>query len=89
MVRAGILSPRSALIAQPDSHTHGKTASHIRKTAEELAMGVGGKVVSKKRLIRHRDGDMLGRGLGLTTGLGWSDRYVSTNSVINPSNNSN
>lgn len=42
----------------------------------EMTRGVGGKVISKTRLIRHRDGKNLGLGLGLTTGLGWSDRCV-------------
>jgi hypothetical protein len=27
-----------------------------------------------RRRTRHRDGNMLRGGLGLTTGLGWSDR---------------
>ena len=29
-----------------------------------------------KRRRRHRDGKLLRGGIGLTTGLGWSDRYV-------------
>ena len=27
------------------------------------------------RRVRHRDGKLLRGGIGLTTGLGWSDRY--------------
>ena len=27
------------------------------------------------RWVRHRDGKLLRGGIGLTTGLGWSDRY--------------
>lgn len=29
-----------------------------------------------RRRVRHRDGKLLKGGIGLTTGLGWSDRYV-------------
>lgn len=29
-----------------------------------------------RRRIRHRDGHLLRAGMGLTTGLGWSDRYT-------------
>lgn len=32
------------------------------------------------RRIRHRDGRLLRGGIGLTTGLGWSDRWASINS---------
>lgn len=28
------------------------------------------------RRVRHRDGKLLRGGIGLTTGLGWSDRYA-------------
>lgn len=35
-----------------------------------------------RRRIRHRDGRLLKEGVGLTTGLGWSDRYVDTTSRI-------
>ena len=31
-----------------------------------------------RRRQRHRDGKLLKEGLGLTTGLGWSDRCVTT-----------
>lgn len=31
-----------------------------------------------RRRTRHRDGKLLRGGIGLTTGLGWSDRYVLT-----------
>ncbi|KAG8933330.1 hypothetical protein FRC01_009816 [Tulasnella sp. 417] len=73
LVRAGVLSSRSALLASGGSKdTAGKGKSKEEKVAE-LARGVGGKVISKNRLVRHRDGKNLGLGLGLTTGLGWSD----------------
>lgn len=29
-----------------------------------------------RRQVRHRDGKLLKGGIGLTTGLGWSDRFV-------------
>lgn len=28
------------------------------------------------RRVRHRDNKLLRGGIGLTTGLGWSDRYI-------------
>lgn len=31
---------------------------------------------TERRRRRHRDGKLLREGLGLTTGLGWSDRCV-------------
>jgi hypothetical protein len=31
-----------------------------------------------RRRVRHRDGRLLRGGIGLTTGLGWSDRYADT-----------
>ncbi|KAG8907515.1 hypothetical protein FRB99_003888 [Tulasnella sp. 403] len=69
LARAGVLSTRSALIASGASKD-GKTKE---QKAAELARGIGGKVISKTRLVRHRDGNNLSLGLGLTTGLGWSD----------------
>jgi hypothetical protein len=38
-----------------------------------------------KRRHRHRDGKLLRGGIGLTTGLGWSDRYVSICSIMSQS----
>ena len=49
----------------------------------DLAKGAGNKVISRNRLVRHRDGKNLGLGLGLTTGLGWSDRFVGCPSTTN------
>lgn len=31
---------------------------------------------TERRRVRHRDGRLLRAGMGLTTGLGWSDRWV-------------
>ena len=31
---------------------------------------------TERRRVRHRDGHLLRAGMGLTTGLGWSDRLV-------------
>lgn len=35
-----------------------------------------------KRRVRHRDGRLLAGGIGLTTGLGWSDRWVLLNFAL-------
>lgn len=37
-----------------------------------------------KRRVRHRDGRLLRGGIGLTTGLGWSDRSVLLNAIRHP-----
>ena len=34
------------------------------------------------RRVRHRDGKLLRGGIGLTTGLGWSDRYLKKENVF-------
>ncbi|KAG8948438.1 hypothetical protein FRC04_009808 [Tulasnella sp. 424] len=73
LVRAGVLSSRSALLASTSGNDAEQKAKSKQEKVAELARGVGGKVISKDRLVRHRDGKTLGLGLGLTTGLGWSD----------------
>lgn len=37
-----------------------------------------------RRRVRHRDGRLLKGGIGLTTGLGWSDRFVFFSSPSAP-----
>lgn len=37
---------------------------------------------TERRRVRHRDGRLLKAGMGLTTGLGWSDRLVDCASII-------
>lgn len=32
---------------------------------------------TERRRLRHKDGRLLRAGMGLTTGLGWSDRYAT------------
>ncbi|KAG9019416.1 hypothetical protein FRB90_002568 [Tulasnella sp. 427] len=73
LVRAGVLSSRSALLASGATKVVDVKAKSKEQKVAELARGAGGKVISKNRLVRHRDGKNLGLGLGLTTGLGWSD----------------
>ncbi|KAG8965227.1 hypothetical protein FRC00_008723 [Tulasnella sp. 408] len=82
LVRAGVLSSRSAVLASGSSKDVGGKGKSKEEKVAELARGVGGKVISKNRLVRHRDGKNLGLGLGLTTGLGWSDRYGETCSFM-------
>ncbi|KAK2460710.1 hypothetical protein APHAL10511_007180 [Amanita phalloides] len=78
MVRDGLLSPHSKLLPQPGhpfspqvrssvysivSTTSNMTKSGIMKDTRDTPM----------RRHRHRDGRLLRGGIGLTTGLGWSD----------------
>ncbi|KAF8216387.1 hypothetical protein K438DRAFT_388140 [Mycena galopus ATCC 62051] len=69
MLHHGFLSPRSKLLPQ----------SLAASPAPSPAASVFPSTVSRdtrdtpKRRVRHRDGKLLRGGIGLTTGLGWSD----------------
>jgi len=81
MLRDGLLSPHSKLLPQNigsdppssplvamDGNRHGsvvsvKTKSGVFKDERDTI----------RRRVRHRDGHLLRGGIGLTTGLGWSD----------------
>lgn len=77
MLREGMLSPHSKLLGK----------SLRAPTPHDRHMSIGsttGSIMTKsgiikddrdtvKRRVRHRDGRLLREGLGLTTGLGWSD----------------
>ncbi|KAJ7252699.1 hypothetical protein B0H12DRAFT_607886 [Mycena haematopus] len=74
MLHHGFLSPHSKLLSQspaslapspapsPSSSLFPTTDPHPRDTRD-----------TPKRRVRHRDGKLLRGGIGLTTGLGWSD----------------
>ncbi|CAE6474448.1 hypothetical protein ACGC1H_006201 [Rhizoctonia solani] len=72
MLRAGLLSPRSTIITESLEPTPVAT----KLSARGEALRARGEKVWKaetRRKIRHRDGQNLRDGVGLTTGLGWSD----------------
>ncbi|PIL34648.1 hypothetical protein GSI_03427 [Ganoderma sinense ZZ0214-1] len=82
MVRDGLLSPNSKLVA---SSSRGATPLPNDRPGSSFSVAsAAGSVMTKnglfkderdtvKRRVRHRDGKLLRGGIGLTTGLGWSD----------------
>ncbi|CAE6505144.1 unnamed protein product [Rhizoctonia solani] len=75
MLRAGLLSPRSTIITEALESTP-VPARNGKLSAKGEALRARGEKVWKaeaRRKIRHRDGQNLRDGVGLTTGLGWSD----------------
>ncbi|KAG8702936.1 hypothetical protein FRC08_003158 [Ceratobasidium sp. 394] len=75
MLRAGLLSPRSTIITELMDAPPPASQSGLSARGEALRLK-GEKVwkAESRRKIRHRDGRNLRDGVGLTTGLGWSDR---------------
>ncbi|KAJ2912042.1 hypothetical protein MD484_g8366, partial [Candolleomyces efflorescens] len=81
MVRDGLLSPNSKLLpgAQSRSTTPhvaadgrpGSTMSNFSSVSKSGVMKDERDTPSRR--VRHRDGRLLRGGIGLTTGLGWSD----------------
>ncbi|KAH7337893.1 hypothetical protein B0J17DRAFT_718651 [Rhizoctonia solani] len=75
MLRAGLLSPRSTIITEALESTP-IPARNAKLSAKGEALRARGEKVWKaetRRKDRHRDGQNLRDGVGLTTGLGWSD----------------
>ncbi|CAE6443206.1 unnamed protein product [Rhizoctonia solani] len=75
MLRAGLLSPRSTIITEAMESTP-VSAANVKLSARGEALRARGEKVWKaeaRRKVRHRDGQNLRDGVGLTTGLGWSD----------------
>ncbi|CAE7209622.1 unnamed protein product [Rhizoctonia solani] len=71
MLRVGLLSPRSTIITDAL-----ETPIASKLSARGEALRARGEKVWKaeaRRKVRHRDGQNLRDGVGLTTGLGWSD----------------
>ncbi|KAF8148380.1 hypothetical protein B0H34DRAFT_802925 [Crassisporium funariophilum] len=88
MVRHGLLSPNSKLLPQETSRSStphgsgfappdGRPGSIVSVMSAASAMTKSGVVKDERdtpnRRVRHRDGRLLRGGIGLTTGLGWSD----------------
>ncbi|KAF9777429.1 hypothetical protein BJ322DRAFT_574801 [Thelephora terrestris] len=72
MLRDGLISPRSKVIAALDTST--RPGSTISTASVKTKTGLfKDHRDTLKRRRRHRDGRLLRGGIGLTTGLGWSD----------------
>ncbi|KAI8977755.1 hypothetical protein BD414DRAFT_517012 [Trametes punicea] len=81
MVKDGLLSPNSKLVQSSRNTT---PLPNNRPGSVFSMASTAGSVMTKsglfkderdtvKRRVRHRDGRLLAGGIGLTTGLGWSD----------------
>lgn len=89
MLRHGMLSPNSKLLPQSEADTTRlsiMSSSSYASNTSNLSLMSTTSTSSKhpkdardtlRRRVRHRDGKLLQGGIGLTTGLGWSDRLVS------------
>ncbi|KAH9940018.1 uncharacterized protein BXZ73DRAFT_88780 [Epithele typhae] len=81
MVRDGLLSPNSKLVASSRATTPalGERPGSVVSIASTTGSMMTKKGLFKderdttRRRVRHRDGKLLRGGIGLTTGLGWSD----------------
>ncbi|PPQ90507.1 hypothetical protein CVT25_014189 [Psilocybe cyanescens] len=83
MVRHGLLSPNSKLLPGAASRAttpmavDGRPGSIMSVASNGSMMTKSGIIKDERdtpmRRVRHRDGKMLRGGIGLTTGLGWSD----------------
>ncbi|KAG6901171.1 hypothetical protein C0995_016084 [Termitomyces sp. Mi166 len=71
MMRHGLLSPQSRLITQPSARD--SVVSLASSTTSKSSRPLKDARDTVKRRVRHRDGRLLRGGIGLTTGLGWSD----------------
>ncbi|KAG8786187.1 hypothetical protein FRC15_011944 [Serendipita sp. 397] len=67
MLRDGLLSPHSKVLRPPTPEEDGRASWISSKNSLKVPR------VNDKRKRRHRDGKLLREGVGLTTGLGWSD----------------
>ncbi|KIY63437.1 hypothetical protein CYLTODRAFT_426109 [Cylindrobasidium torrendii FP15055 ss-10] len=79
MVRHGLLSPNSKLIVKSTSMESLEGEDGLSPRASRISVLSTQSSILKdsrdtpKRRVRHRDGKLLRGGIGLTTGLGWSD----------------
>ncbi|KAJ7594068.1 hypothetical protein C8J56DRAFT_925927 [Mycena floridula] len=81
MLKHGLLSPNSKLLDRPKTHStpqDGRPGSvlSVVSNADSVMTKTGIMKDSRdtpRRRVRHRDGKLLKGGIGLTTGLGWSD----------------
>ncbi|KAG8811335.1 hypothetical protein FRC17_002516 [Serendipita sp. 399] len=67
MLRDGLLSPHSKVLRPPTPEEDGRASWISSKNSLKVPR------LNDKRKRRHRDGKLLREGVGLTTGLGWSD----------------
>ncbi|KAH9921803.1 uncharacterized protein B0H18DRAFT_1121259 [Fomitopsis serialis] len=79
MLRHGLLSPNSKLLPQSQSQpvddrpgSHMSVVSNAGSVMTKTGLFKDGRDTVYRR-VRHRDGKLLRGGIGLTTGLGWSD----------------
>ncbi|KAI0252781.1 hypothetical protein BJV78DRAFT_268849 [Lactifluus subvellereus] len=78
MLREGMLSPHSKLLPQnihadaPVVATDGSRHGSVSNSMTKLGVFKDDRDTIRRR-VRHRDGRLLRGGIGLTTGLGWSD----------------
>ncbi|KIM21079.1 hypothetical protein M408DRAFT_12765 [Serendipita vermifera MAFF 305830] len=70
MLRAGLLSPHSKILRPPTPEEDPRASWMNNKNGLKVPLD---KRNTDKRKRRHRDGKLLREGIGLTTGLGWSD----------------
>ncbi|KAF9474917.1 hypothetical protein BDN70DRAFT_884348 [Pholiota conissans] len=81
MLRHGLLSPNSKLLPGAGSRANtpldGRPGSMLSVVSNASVMTKSGIIKDERdtpmRRVRHRDGKLLRGGIGLTTGLGWSD----------------
>ncbi|KAG2159221.1 uncharacterized protein EDB93DRAFT_273121 [Suillus bovinus] len=85
MLRHGLLSPHSKLLPPsplPQSRLSIASQASLQSTFSDASLITNSSTGSKhpkdsrdtpSRRVRHRDGRLLRGGIGLTTGLGWSD----------------
>lgn len=68
-------SSMGTYMMQEGSSSFGLISGRLGSTATKAGI-MKDKRDTPMRKERHRDGRLLRGGIGLTTGLGWSDRYV-------------
>jgi hypothetical protein len=79
MLRDGLLSPHSKLLPQNIRSDSPMVATDSSRPGSVVSNSITKSGVFKderdtiRRRVRHRDGRLLRGGIGLTTGLGWSD----------------
>ncbi|KAF5325457.1 hypothetical protein D9619_009524 [Psilocybe cf. subviscida] len=84
MVRHGLLSPHSKLLPAASRSNTPYANGQENRPGSTMSLVSSASLVTKSgiikderdtpmRRVRHRDGKLLAGGIGLTTGLGWSD----------------
>ncbi|CAK5263276.1 unnamed protein product [Mycena citricolor] len=73
MLHHGYLSPRSKLLTSSKPFPASSSSASLRSNASSASQLPRDSRDTPYRRVRHRDGKTLRGGIGLTTGLGWSD----------------